>query len=326
MIQRKRVVTITLNPAYDMTGTLDELRLGQVNQIHSGRLNPAGKGINVARVLSELGAKVTVIGFLGSDNSASFEQLFQDINAQDQFVRITGVTRTNIKLVEDNKRVSDINFPGICVTSDAIDELERRLFKLAESHDYFILAGSTPPGFPPEKCAAWIKELQRLGKRVFFDSSADALKAGVISQPWFIKPNVDELSQLIDQPLNSVEECCSVITSSRLNNIENVVVSMGEHGVIWLNKGQILRSIPPKMDVVSTVGAGDTFVAGFCWGVMQNMSKHELLRFATSLSALAVTKISVGLDNREIQPQVEDKTTVIECALDEYLYNPEKRV
>ena len=325
MTQKNRVVTITLNPAYDMTGALADLKLGQVNQIQTGQINPAGKGINVARVLSDLGAQVTVTGFLGADNSASFEQFFQDINAQDQFVRIPGVTRTNVKLVEKNKRVSDINFPGINVTTDDVDKLEITLFKLAKTHDYFVLAGSIPPGFPPERCAAWIEKLQRLGKKVFFDSSSDALKAGIVSEPWFIKPNIDELSQLMGQQFNSVEECCSVLTSPDLINIENIVVSLGEQGVIWLNQGQILRAVPPKMNVISTVGAGDTFVAGFCWGVMQDMPKHDLLRFATALSALAVTKINVGLDNSKTRSQIEGKTTVTEYDIACHQLNPDKR-
>ena len=110
MTQKNRVVTITLNPAYDMTGALADLKLGQVNQIQTGQINPAGKGINVARVLSDLGAQVTVTGFLGADNSASFEQLFQDINAQDQFVRIPELQELTLSLSKKTSVLVTLTF------------------------------------------------------------------------------------------------------------------------------------------------------------------------------------------------------------------------
>ena len=116
-----------------------------------------------------------------------------------------------------------------------------------------------------------------------------------------------------------------MLKSPDLINIENIVVSLGEQGVIWLNQGKILRAVPPKMNVISTVGAGDTFVAGFCWGVMQDMSKHDLLRFATALSALAVTKINVGLDNSKTRSQIESKTIVTEYDIACHQLNPDKR-
>lgn len=304
-----KVVTITLNPALDLTGSLDVLNVGSVSLVKQGSLHAAGKGVNVAKVLSDLGAKVTVTGFLGRDNQELFCQLFDQMAAIDEFVRVDGATRINVKLVEKSGEVSDINFPGVEVTPLAIEQFERTLERLAADHDYFVLAGSLPQGISPALCASWIEKLHSMGKKVLFDSSRDALKAGLDAKPWLIKPNDDELSQFVGRELHTPEQCQAAAAQLAEKGIENIVVSMGANGVMWLNQHQWLHAKPPRMQVVSTVGAGDTLVAGLCWGHMQQMEKTELLTFATALSALAVTQVGVGMSNRKqletLQQQIQ---------------------
>ncbi|MGF1720495.1 1-phosphofructokinase [Vibrio kyushuensis] len=308
--QTRKVVTITLNPALDLTGHLPCINSGSVSLVDKGSLHAAGKGVNVAKVLSELGAKVTVTGFLGTDNQELFCQLFEQIGATDHFVRVAGSTRINVKLVEESGSVSDINFPGVEVTAEAIVEFEERLLTLAEDHDYFVIAGSLPPGISPEQCAIWIEKLRSLNKKVIFDSSRSALAVGIESEPWLIKPNEEELSQLMEASLSTLAECKQAAEALANKNIENVVVSMGADGVMWLNQGQWLQAKPPRMKVVSTVGAGDTLVAGLCWGHMQEMNQTDLLQFATALSALAVTQVGVGIPTLEQLNTLQTQTQI----------------
>ncbi len=315
-----KVVTITLNPALDLTGTLSQLNIGSVNLVDKSDFHAAGKGVNVAKVLSDLGADVTVTGFLGKDNPELFYQLFEEIGVTNQFIEVEGSTRINVKLAEDNGQVSDINFPGVNVTAQDIKRFENTLFTLSQTHDYFVLAGSLPGGITPEQCASWIKTLRSQGKKVLFDSSKSALRAGIDACPWMIKPNHEELSELIGKPLNNLQQYQQAVLS--LDNsktedktiesktIENIVVSMGADGVMWFNQGEWLYSQPPHMNVVSTVGAGDTLVAGFCWGDMQQMPKAELLRFATALSALAVNQVGVGLTDKQELESIQLQTQI----------------
>ncbi|TQO99307.1 1-phosphofructokinase [Vibrio cholerae] len=305
----KKVVTITLNPALDLTGSVNQLNVGSVSLVGQSSLHAAGKGVNVAKVLSELGAQVTVTGFLGRDNQELFCQLFEQLGVQDAFIRIAGATRINVKLVEQSGAVSDINFPGIQVTEADIEAFEATLQRLAQDHDYFVLAGSLPQGISPQRCAGWIAQLRSMNKKVLFDSSRDALLAGLDAKPWLIKPNDEELSQWCGRELTTLTDCQQAATELAQKQIENIVISMGAEGVMWLHENQWLHAIPPKMQVVSTVGAGDTLVAGLCWGHMQRMEKESLLRFATALSALAVTQVGVGLGDWEqlntLQQQIQ---------------------
>ncbi|WP_050910451.1 1-phosphofructokinase [Vibrio campbellii] len=311
-LKTNKVVTITLNPALDLTGSLDSIKVGSVSLVEKSNLHAAGKGVNVAKVLSDLGADVTVTGFLGKDNPELFHQLFSDIKVKNEFVEVEGATRINVKLVEADGQVSDINFPGVQVTAEEIARFEETLFRLAETHDYFVLAGSLPGGVTAEQCAAWIEKLHQQGKKVLFDSSKAALRAGIDAYPWLIKPNDEELSDFVGEHLTTPGQCQAAAQTLSDKGIENIVVSMGADGVMWLNQGEWLRAQPPRMNVVSTVGAGDTLVAGLCWGHMQVMPKNDLLRFATALSALAVSQVGVGLTSQEELENIKLQTEVTE--------------
>lgn len=307
-----KVVTVTLNPALDLTGHLQTLTKGSVNQVQHCALEPAGKGVNVAKVLAELGAEVTATGFLGVENEDAFCQLFERINVSDKFIRVQGATRINVKLVEASRQVSDINFPGVSVTAAAIAEFETMLFNLSVDHDLFVIAGSLPIGVTPERCANWITTLQQAGKKVLFDSSNAALSAGIAVQPWLIKPNDEELEHWAKEA--SVENKTLVEIAEQLANtgITNVVVSLGKEGVMWLNQEGWLQAKPPTMDIVSTVGAGDTLVAGLCWGQLNKWDKKQTLSFATGLSALAVTQVGVGVKDINEVITMSERVTICE--------------
>jgi 1-phosphofructokinase len=311
-MKTNKVVTITLNPALDLTGSLASLNIGAVNLVNKSNFHAAGKGVNVAKVLSDLGAEVTVTGFLGKNNPELFHQLFEQIGVSNRFIEVEGSTRINVKLVEANGEVSDINFPGVEVSPADLKQFEQTLFELAETHDYFVIAGSLPGGVTPEKCASWIKHLRKLGKKVLFDSSKAALSAGIDASPWLIKPNDEELSDFVGRKLTSRSDCQQAAQTLAESGVENVVVSMGAEGVMWLNNNQWLTAQPPRMSVVSTVGAGDTLVAGLCWGHMQSMESSQLLRFATALSALAVSQVGVGLTSQVELENIMLKTEVNE--------------
>ncbi|HEY5715999.1 MAG TPA: 1-phosphofructokinase [Psychromonas sp.] len=309
MNKNLKVVTVTLNPALDLTGSLKTLQTGTVNLIETGSLHPAGKGINVAKVLAELGANVTVTGLLGENNQASFVHLFDSLQINDQFIRVQGDTRINVKIVEKSGQVSDLNFPGVTISQAELAKFEQTLFELAETHDVFVIAGSLPKGVTPEQCADWVAALQKAGKKVFFDSSNKALAAGVNAHPYLIKPNDEELSALLNLSLTTNDEIKDAAQQLHQQGCENVVISLGEKGVLWLDQAGWLKSTPPKMQVVSTVGAGDTLVAGLCWGELNQWDKSQRLSFATALAALAVSQVGVGVENidkvEELQKNIQ---------------------
>ncbi len=304
-----RAVTVTLNPALDMTGALDKIAIGAVNTIDKSALNPGGKGINVAKVLAELGCEVTVTGFLGNENQAPFVDLFTQLKIKDAFIRVDGASRINVKLVEETQRVTDFNFPGVCVSPEKVAEFELRLFELAKTHSLFVIAGSLPRGISAWQLHSWVKKLGEQGVKVFFDSSQQALTEGLKARPWLVKPNDEELSQWVGHALENSGDLLAAGEVLAKTGIENIVISRGAKGVLWCKNNQWLASQPPKMQVVSTVGAGDTLVAGMCFAEMNQWTREESLSFATALSALAVTQVNVGV--KDIQQVLSLQAQII---------------
>lgn len=150
------ILTLTLNPALDLTGHLEQMQVGEVNLVRSGHLHPAGKGINVARVLKDLGAQVLVSGFLGQENQAPFHELFHECELGDHFLVVPGATRINVKMVEASGRVTDLNFPGVTVSEGELLRFEHRLQELLPQIEYVVVAGSLPGGVTPVRLSQWL--------------------------------------------------------------------------------------------------------------------------------------------------------------------------
>ena len=294
-----KILTLTLNPALDITISLDRLRPGAVNRSQAQHSHAAGKGLNVAQVLADLGHSVTVGGFLGLDNLAPFEALIAWRGFADCFVRVPGETRSNIKLVEADGQVTDINGPGPQVDEAARDALLQRLAQVAPGHDAVVVAGSLPRGVSPE----WLRELLLMlkaqGLKVALDSSGEALRAGLQAAPWLVKPNAEELGEVLGLPVFDPAGQRAAAQRLLASGVEHVVVSQGEQGVTWFAAGLALHAQPSKVRIASTVGAGDSLVAGMVHGLLQAEAPAATLRRATAIAAQAVTQVGFGIHDRE---------------------------
>ncbi len=293
-----KILTITLNPALDLTVRLPQLEPGEVNRSQALQTHAAGKGVNVAQVLADLGHNVTVSGFLGEDNQQAFNALFARRGFADAFIRVPGETRSNIKLAEDDGRVTDINGPGPHVNDLAQQALLDKLDQIAASHDAVVVAGSLPRGVSAQWLRELVLRLKALGLKVILDTSGEALKEGLSAGPWLVKPNGEELSEALGSPVDSVESQVAAATHLQTLGISHVVVSHGADGVNWFSRGaQTLHAQPPKVRVASTVGAGDSLLAGMVHGLISGHSPEQTLRTATAIAAMAVTQIGFGISD-----------------------------
>ncbi|WP_449429800.1 1-phosphofructokinase [Pseudomonas putida] len=300
-----KILTLTLNPALDVTIGLDALHPGQVNRSQAQHSHAAGKGLNVAQVLADLGHSVTVGGFLGCDNLQPFEALIDWRGFADCFVRVPGETRSNIKLVEADGRVTDINGQGPEVDAAAQTSLLRRLEQVASGHDAVVVAGSLPRGISPDWLRQLLDQLHAQGLKVALDSSGPALRAGLQSAPWLVKPNTDELAEVLGLALHSPAQRRAGAEQLLASGIEHVVVSDGAQGVNWFARDLALHARPPKVRIASTVGAGDSLVAGMVHGLLLGEAPAQTLRRATAIAAQAVTQIGFGIRDREQLARLE---------------------
>ena len=285
-----RILTLTLNPALDLTIRLARLEAGEVNRSETMLTHAAGKGVNVAQVLADLGHQVTVGGFLGEDNPQAFEALIASRGFGDAFVRVPGETRSNIKIAEYDGRVTDINAPGPWVGEQAQEELLKSVEAIGLEFDAVVVAGSLPNGVSPQWFQGLLETLKNLGLKVALDTSGEALIAGLKAGPWLVKPNTEELAEALGHSADAVSQL-------HQQGVEHVVVSDGAAGVSWFSPGRALHATPPKVSVASTVGAGDSLLAGMLHGLLSGDTPEQTLRRATAIAAMAVTQIGFGISD-----------------------------
>lgn len=292
----KPVLTLTLNPALDMTVSLRLLAPGVVNKATAAELHAAGKGLNVAKVLHDLDQATVVSGFLGEDNHGLFKGFCERLNIDNQFLYLPGATRINVKISEQEGRVTDINLPGLPVPESQWHALQQRLTHLASQSSAVVLAGSLPPGLPTDAYALLINSLKSAGVPVILDTSGAAFSDALTAVPNLVKPNVDELEEWRGEPIRNDADLAAAAKQLMDLGIEHVVISDGANGCYWFTQDLALKATPPKVQVLSTVGAGDSLVAGLTFGLVNGLHARDTLTLACAVSAHAVEQVGVGFD------------------------------
>lgn len=304
-----KILTITLNPAIDATIELEQLRIGEVNRQQNIQYHAAGKGLNVAQVLHDLGHELIVSGFLGTKNQTLFKQHFQTMQFDDQFIYIEGETRQNIKIAEQSGRMTDINGQGFQVSTEDKQALFKRIQQCSDSVDYVVIAGSLPLGFGVDDLKQLIQILHLQNKPVAVDTSGKALTAAIAMNPWMIKPNTDELQESFGVLAESLDDQQQLFKSLN-SQIEHIVISMGEHGVHWLHQNKAYAAHPPQVHVKSTVGAGDSLLAGMIHGLACQLPTDDILATATAIASHAVTQVGFRVPTPELLADLKQHTTI----------------
>lgn len=276
-------VTITLNPAIDLTISIRDFRPGVVNRVDGSHTQPGGKGVNAATALADAGHRVAATGFLGRDNAADFEALFTEKGIEDCFVRIPGRTRTGIKITDPSRNeTTDINFPGFNPTAADLNALMQQLAALEAP--WFVVGGSIPPGIDAGIYREIIRGLKSRGGKVILDTSGEALRRGIEAAPDIIKPNIHELEEISGDSLLTESAVIEAARGLLAKGIELVVVSRGGEGACFISKNEVLVEHPPGIEIKSTVGAGDAMVGGIVAAQLRKLPLAGCARLATEFS------------------------------------------
>jgi 1-phosphofructokinase family hexose kinase len=291
-----KVATITLNPAIDHTAAIPNFRAGAVNRVEWEQVDPGGKGVNVASFLAQFGVAVAASGFLGIDNQTLFQRFFEQKGIQNHFIPIAGKTRINVKIIDvDCQQITDINFPGQSPEAADIDTLHQTIARLSQDYDWFILSGSLPVGVTPDIYGKLIATLKANDKTVVLDASGESLRQAIATAPYAIKPNLEELQELVGHPLLDEAAIVDAIQTLLAKGIHTVIVSMGAQGAIFAEADERVHVQSPPIEVVSTVGAGDAMVSGFVTGQLRGLSLPDCARLATAFSIGALSQVGPRL-------------------------------
>lgn len=278
------ITTVTLNAAIDKTYYMPTLEVGRVSRVPRMFAVAGGKGINVARVLQLMGADVSATGFVGGHNGAFIEQGLRETGIVSDFVRVDGESRLCLNFIDESTGAStEFLEPGPTIEAPALDELRERVRALARSSAIVSFSGSMPKGVPADFYAELVAIARGEGALVFLDASGDALKHGVAARPDAIKPNEDEVAQLLGVSADQEGELRhSLVRLAAETDIPCICVSLGGEGSLTLADGRFYRVRLPKIDVVNTVGCGDSFLAGLAAGRVRGLPTADCLKLAAA--------------------------------------------
>ena len=291
------IYTVTFNPAIDYVVRLDRpLAVGKVNRAKGEDCVLGGKGVNVSGVLAQLGCESVALGFVAGETGAWLERGLAAQGLRTDFVHLAhGMTRINVKIKAGQE--TELNGAGPDIPESAMQELEAKLDCL-QKDDVLVLAGSIPASLAQTTYERLLARLAGRGVRAVVDATRDLLVNVLPYQPFLIKPNNHELSEIAGVPLESDEEITDAARDLQAKGARNVLVSMAGDGALLLDEnGGVHRIDCPKGKVVNSVGAGDSMVAGFVAGYRQSGGDYDAaLKLGTACGS--ATAFSLGLATR----------------------------
>lgn len=283
------IYTVTLNPAIDKTVVIENFSAGSVNRVKSVREDPGGKGINVSKCLQSLGADSVAAMILAGDTGRRLENMLECLKIPALSVWAEGESRTNLKIIDPCKMENtDINEPGPVVSAELLAQLKLSIGDRIRTDDIVILSGSLPAGVDRGLYGAWTAYFRGLGGCVYLDADGEPMHRGMAAIPYMIKPNNDELAALMGKSSLTMEEMLK--EGKRLCNsgIEEVVISLGGDGALFVSGDGAFQAAGLDVPVKSTVGAGDSVVAAMAYGHEKKLSREEKIRLAVAIGAGSV--------------------------------------
>lgn len=277
------ICTLTLNPAIDVHASVEELKIGKENHVRITSRCAGGKGINVSRALLAYGIESRAVTVIGSDGEDEFSRLVADSGLTPYYLKAGGRIRENLTVHADSGVETRISQSGSLSSRGVLDELA---FAIQDA-EYVILAGSLPRDIDKARLKSILAEKRDSGAKLVVDSRSIEYRELAELSPWLVKPNLEELSAYFGREISTRDEAISCAELMYALGIENVMVSLGKDGAVLVCKEGIFTESAPKINAISTIGAGDSSIAGFVTAASLGLTKREALRYAVAFGSAA---------------------------------------
>lgn len=290
------IYTVTFNPSIDYIVGLEELIPNRVNRTCEELIYPGGKGINVSIMLKNLGIDSTALGFLAGDTGIMIQNMLRKEGISTEFVTIEeGMSRINVKIKESG--TTEINGMGPKIGEEDIGRLYQKLERLEED-DILVLAGSIPESMPDTSYVDIMRFLKKKNVKFVVDATKELLTNVLPFHPFLVKPNHHELGEIFDTEIESKEEALYYARQLKERGAENVLVSMASMGAVLVAEDDTFYAAKaPGGAPVNPVGAGDSMVAGFLAGYLEN--KDYKNAFQMGLATGSASACSAGFATKE---------------------------
>jgi 6-phosphofructokinase 2 len=303
------IYTITLNPALDRTLWIDKIKEDISNRIVNEQSYAGGKSIDVSKVLKNFGVDNTALGFVAGFAGMELEGRLLNEGIHSDFVKVSGETRINIIIHEkETGKQLAFNARGPEVQPHELMQLVEKIDALPDP-EVVTIGGSLPPGASPEIYRRIITVMKSAKAKVVLDVDGEGLKAGLKAKPDIIKPNIHELSALVGRELKGLDEVVAAARDLNQKGVGTVLVSMGARGILLVSGDEQHLAVPPEVKVSNTIGAGDSSVAGFVFGLISGKSLSQSLAYAAAAGTATTLRQGTALCQRDdferILPQVK---------------------
>ena len=313
------IVCISANPALDRRVRLESLKIGEVNRAASGESFGGGKAAHVAMAALALGAQPTWIGFLGGATGEECAAKLRGLGLEVLPVALQSPTRLNLEILHDHGTVTEILEPGHPPGAVAMQEFTRTLVETLQTDlngAPVSISGSLPAGMPSDFFASLARHANSQRSPVFLDTSGAALAQSLAAKPALVKINRDEARQLLQSPINNPADALNAARQIIDRGAQSAAVTLGGDGIIWLEskEGPAWLATPPKLKPVSTVGSGDTTLAGFVLASMRGFNSENTIRFAAACGAANCLAPIPGAIQRSAVDALQNQITVTKLA------------
>lgn len=282
-----KIVTITLNPAFDIHCHIDHFLPYHENLAHVTERDAGGKGVNISRALTANHVENTALLVLGEENSEDFCKSLTADGIVSHNIVIPGRIRENITIHTKNADETRISFAGFSADESLLIMAEKALSVLVEEGTFVTFTGRVPDGIKIDAVKAFLNRLRACGAKIIVDSRSFEKPDLIDVKPWLIKPNQEEISHYFDRDIQSVEEAAEAAAMLHKEGIENVMISLGSQGALVVCEQGCFVATPPKIEAISTIGAGDSSIAGFLVAAANDRSPAEMLRTAVAYGSAA---------------------------------------
>lgn len=293
------ILSVTLNPSIDHAVFVERLALHDTNRVTRSETDAGGKGINLSRVAAELGAETMATGFLGGGPAAFVRAVLDRQGVAHDFVPIAGDTRTNFSVEDGFGPPTTFNAPGPRVTPEEWDALVARVSALVRGASWVCLGGSLPPGAPADAYRRLAEVAERAGVPVALDADGDPLREGLRAKIALIKPNGREAARLLGRAVEGREDALAAARDLRELGVDRAIVSLGAEGAALSGPNGDFIARSPTVEAKSTIGSGDSMVAGFLVGLMRGVGDAEAFRLGLAAGAATATTDGSEIGRRE---------------------------
>lgn len=292
------IISVTLNPSIDVTLWTDGMDFDATNRVLEEKREVGGKGINVSRVVRSFGVPNLCLSVAGEDNSSEFAGYLEEESIHYEFLKVQGAVRENLTLRHNDQTIK-INRKGPFLSVLMIGALMALIQNRMNPGDIVMFGGSLPENVSVSDYVELMLAVKQAGARIVVDSDLLTLEDYRRVSPWLIKPNIHELRRIVEVRDSSPEAVIDAATVLRDIGVENVLVSLGAAGLVCVNKECAVYAEVPTIEAKSSVGAGDSALAGYMIGVVKEYGVEECVRLAAACGTACAMQDGTTLATRE---------------------------